>query len=146
MTWIRYWIIHAGLESRPTKDPLLICTSIWKFPVLKIKFNELDFYCLCRPHKSSSSNLIFQTRNFKIQVQINRGRKFHSLLASCFQVSKPCFIHFAYRKLFQFWWKRQIKEIPKSYLLKKYMVFVAQWFFYVAAAVVVTRGCKCHLW
>jgi hypothetical protein len=66
---------------------LLPCWSVlefWKFLVWKIKFDELDFFF--RPGflqatqavknqfklDKKSSNLIFQTRNFKIQVQINR--------------------------------------------------------------------------
>ena len=62
---------------------LLIYIWISKILVWKIKFDKqfvayfkLDFYCLCRLQKSilksSSINLIFQTRNFKIQAQINR--------------------------------------------------------------------------
>ena len=49
--------------------------SIWKNQVWWTGFFvyfKLDFYCLCSLQKSISSNLIFPTWIFKIQVQINR--------------------------------------------------------------------------
>ena len=76
------------LLSIVSTNPLLICTWILKFLVWKIKFFELYFSLFWigflqatqavkinfkLDKKSSSSNLLFQTRNFKIQVQINMG-------------------------------------------------------------------------
>ena len=58
--------------------PLLICTWFLKNQFGIIKFDvqvyfKLDFYCLFRLQKSSSSKLIFTTWFFKNKVQINRG-------------------------------------------------------------------------
>ena len=58
--------------------PLLICTWFLKnqFGIIKLDvqvYFKLDFYCLFRLQKSSSSKLIFTTWFFKNKVQINRG-------------------------------------------------------------------------
>ena len=89
----------AHLLRSDIHSPYWSALDFWKSLCLKMQVFKLDFFCLVRTwmllpakihckldKKSSSSNSIFQTRNFKIQVQIDRGIEMRMIL-KCFGYS-----------------------------------------------------------
>ena len=109
------WFIAAALTYGVWTidlNSLLLCTWFLKNWVWKIKWDELDFYCLCSLQNSSSSSWNLQTRFFKNQVQINRGSGttvatwLNSLRKIFFSISGPSFL-FSNRQyvIILFFWK-----------------------------------------
>ena len=101
-------------------------------PSLNIKLEELDFFSssnlifagytgsknqVRNKQKSSSSNLIFQNRFFKNQVQVNGGLAFQTFDQSEWSIASGnlpgCTVHFDWLKV----WKAGAPAILKNYTL-----------------------------